>query len=204
LTDKLSFLKYWQYFCKLYLQIKINNMSQENTENLDKDTTSEVNQAETASVEQSELSVEEQLQEQLAQEKDKFLRLFAEFENYKKRTTKERIELFKTAGQEVLQAMLPVLDDFDRAWNQISTSQDEALVKGVELIHEKLKSTLTSKGLELVDIKAGDEFNADYAEAITQIPAPSEDLKGKIVDVIEKGYKLGDKIIRFPKVVIGN
>ncbi|WP_291275142.1 nucleotide exchange factor GrpE [Flavobacterium sp.] len=179
-------------------------MSQENTENLDKDTTSEVNQAETASVEQSELSVEEQLQEQLAQEKDKFLRLFAEFENYKKRTTKERIELFKTAGQEVLQAMLPVLDDFDRAWNQISTSQDEALVKGVELIHEKLKSTLTSKGLELVDIKAGDEFNADYAEAITQIPAPSEDLKGKIVDVIEKGYKLGDKIIRFPKVVIGN
>lgn len=179
-------------------------MSQENTENLDKDTNSEVNQAETASVEQSELSVEEQLQEQLAQEKDKFLRLFAEFENYKKRTTKERIDLFKTAGQEVLQAMLPVLDDFDRAWNQISTSQDEALVKGVELIHEKLKSTLTSKGLELVDIKAGDEFNADYAEAITQIPAPSEDLKGKIVDVIEKGYKLGDKIIRFPKVVIGN
>lgn len=179
-------------------------MSQENTENLDKDTNSEVNQAETASVEQSELSVEEQLQEQLAQEKDKFLRLFAEFENYKKRTTKERIELFKTAGQEVLQAMLPVLDDFDRAWNQISTSQDEALVKGVELIHEKLKSTLTSKGLELVDIKAGDEFNADYAEAITQIPVPSEDLKGKIVDVIEKGYKLGDKIIRFPKVVIGN
>lgn len=179
-------------------------MSQENTGNLDKDTNSEVNQAETASVEQSELSVEEQLQEQLAQEKDKFLRLFAEFENYKKRTTKERIELFKTAGQEVLQAMLPVLDDFDRAWKQISTSQDEALVKGVELIHEKLKSTLTSKGLELVDIKAGDEFNADYAEAITQIPAPSEDLKGKIVDVIEKGYKLGDKIIRFPKVVIGN
>lgn len=179
-------------------------MNQENTENLDKDTNSEVNQAETASVEQSELSVEEQLQEQLAQEKDKFLRLFAEFENYKKRTTKERIELFKTAGQEVLQAMLPVLDDFDRAWNQISTSQDEALVKGVELIHEKLKSTLISKGLELVDIKVGDEFNADYAEAITQIPAPSEDLKGKIVDVIEKGYKLGDKIIRFPKVVIGN
>ena len=178
-------------------------MSQENTENLDKDTNSEVNQAETASVEQSELSVEEQLQEQLAQEKDKFLRLFAEFENYKKRTTKERIELFKTAGQEVLQAMLPVLDDFDRAWSQISKSEDEALVKGVELIHEKLKSTLTSKGLEQVEIKAGDAFDADFAEAITQIPAPSDDLKGKIVDVIEKGYKLGDKIIRFPKVVVG-
>lgn len=150
-----------------------------------------------------ELTVEQQLEEQLAQEKDKFLRLFAEFENYKKRTAKERIDLFKTANQEVLQAMLPVLDDFDRAMQQISKSEDEALVKGVELIHEKLKSTLVAKGLEQVELKAGDDFNADFAEAITQIPAPSEDLKGKIVDVIEKGYKLGDKIIRFPKVVIG-
>lgn len=179
-------------------------MSQENTENIEKENIQAENTAENQAIDQPEMSVEEQLQEQLAQEKDKFLRLFAEFENYKKRTSKERIELFKTAGQEVLQAMLPVLDDFDRAWNQISKSEDEALVKGVELIHEKLKSTLTAKGLELVEIKAGDDFNADFAEAITQIPAPTEDLKGKIVDVIEKGYKLGDKIIRFPKVVIGN
>lgn len=152
----------------------------------------------------SNLTVEEKLQEELANEKDKFLRLFAEFENYKKRTAKERIDLFKTANQEVLQAMLPVLDDFDRAWNQISQSQEESLVKGVELIHDKLKSTLTSKGLEIVDVNIGDNFNPDFAEAITQIPAPTEDLKGKIVDVVEKGYKLGDKIIRFPKVVIGN
>lgn len=151
-----------------------------------------------------ELTVEQKLEEELAKEKDKFLRLFAEFENYKKRTTKERIDLFKTANQEVLQAMLPVLDDFDRAMTQISKSEDEVLLKGVELIHEKLKSTLVGKGLEEVEIKAGDVFNADFAEAITQIPAPSDDLKGKIVDVIEKGYKLGDKIIRFPKVVIGN
>ncbi|CCG52836.1 Chaperone protein GrpE [Flavobacterium indicum GPTSA100-9 = DSM 17447] len=179
-------------------------MSQENTENIEKDNIQDENIADNQAINQPEMSVEEQLQEQLAQEKDKFLRLFAEFENYKKRTSKERIELFKTAGQEVLQAMLPVLDDFDRAWNQISKSEDEALVKGVELIHDKLKSTLTAKGLELVEIKAGDDFNADFAEAITQIPAPTEDLKGKIVDVIEKGYKLGDKIIRFPKVVIGN
>lgn len=179
-------------------------MSQENTENIEKDNIQDENIADNQAINQPEMSVEEQLQEQLAQEKDKFLRLFAEFENYKKRTSKERIELFKTAGQEVLQAMLPVLDDFDRAWNQISKSDDEALVKGVELIHDKLKSTLTAKGLELVEIKAGDDFNADFAEAITQIPAPTEDLKGKIVDVIEKGYKLGDKIIRFPKVVIGN
>jgi molecular chaperone GrpE len=181
------------------------NMTTENTEfdqELD-DATIETN----ANGEQlivEELSVEEQLAQDLAKEKDKFLRLFAEFENYKKRTSKERLELFKTANQEVLLAMLPVLDDFDRATVEINKSDDENLKKGVELIHEKLKSTLVSKGLEQVEVRAGDAFNADFAEAITQIPAPSDKLKGKIVDVIEKGYKLGDKIIRFPKVVIGN
>ena len=150
-----------------------------------------------------ELSTEEQLAKDLANEKDKYLRLFAEFENYKRRTSKERVELFKTANQEVLLAMLPILDDFDRALVEISKTGDEALVKGVELIHEKLKGTLSSKGLELVEVKAGDAFDADFAEAITQIPAPSPELKGKVVDVLEKGYKLGDRIIRFPKVVIG-
>ncbi|HEY1196445.1 MULTISPECIES: nucleotide exchange factor GrpE [Flavobacterium] len=181
------------------------NMTTENTEfdqELD-DATIETN----ANGEQlivEELSVEEQLAQDLAKEKDKFLRLFAEFENYKKRTSKERLELFKTANQEVLLAMLPVLDDFDRAAVEINKSDDENLKKGVELIHEKLKNTLVSKGLEQVEIQAGDAFNADIAEAITQIPAPSDKLKGKIVDVIEKGYKLGDKIIRFPKVVVGN
>jgi molecular chaperone GrpE len=99
--------------------------------------------------------------------------------------------------------MLPVLDDFDRAWAQVSKSDDEALVTGVQLIHDKLRTTLVSKGLEEVEVKAGDIFDADFAEAITQIPTPNDKLKGKIVDVIEKGYKLGDKIIRFPKVVIG-
>ena len=148
-----------------------------------------------------EISKEEQLSQDLASEKDKFLRLFAEFENYKRRTTKERIELFKTANQEVLLALLPVLDDFDRAMIEINKSEDELLSKGVELIFDKLKATLVSKGLEQVEVKAGDAFNADFAEAITQIPAPK--MKGKIVDVLEKGYKLGDKIIRFPKVVIG-
>ncbi|WP_409559641.1 nucleotide exchange factor GrpE [Flavobacterium sp.] len=177
-------------------------MSQENTENMENETMQNENVSENQEVTNSELTAEEQLQEDLAKEKDKFLRLFAEFENYKKRTSKERVELFKTAGQEVLQAMLPVMDDFDRAMAQISKSEDEALVKGVELIHEKLKSTLISKGLEEVEIKSGDDFNADFAEAITQIPA-GDDMKGKIVDVVEKGYKLGDKIIRFPKVVIG-
>ena len=150
-----------------------------------------------------ELTAEEQLNQDLVKEKDKFLRLFAEFENYKRRTAKERIDLFKSANQEVLQAMLPVMDDFDRAITEIKKSDDDVLLKGVELIHEKLKSTLVSKGLEEVVVKHGDLFDADFAEAITQIPAPSPNFKGKIVDVIEKGYKLGDKIIRFPKVVIG-
>ncbi len=149
------------------------------------------------------LSIEEQLTQDLASEKDKYIRLFAEFENYKRRTTKERIESFKTANQEVLQAILPVVDDFDRALTEIKKTDDNVLIVGVELIYEKLKSTMVSKGLEEVEIKIGDIFNADFAEAITQIPSPSPNLKGKIVDVIEKGYKLGDKIIRFPKVVIG-
>lgn len=187
------------------------NMSQENSENVEKDLTQDelVNENEAATQPEGvgsaeELTAEEKLTEDLAKEKDKFLRLFAEFENYKKRTSKERMDLFKTANQEVLQALLPVLDDFDRAMVQISKSEDELLLKGVELIHNKLKDTLVSKGLEQVELKAGDAFNADFAEAITQIPAPTPDLKGKVVDVLEKGYKLGDKIIRFPKVVIGN
>ena len=151
-----------------------------------------------------ELTVEEQLASDLAQEKDKFLRLFAEFENYKRRTTKERIELFSTASQDVIKALLPVLDDFDRALLEISKSESTELSKGVELIKNKLSSTLEQKGLELIEVNSGEVFNADDHEAITQIPAPTEDMKGKIIDVIEKGYKLGDKVIRFPKVVIGN
>ena len=150
------------------------------------------------------ISVEEQLQTELKSEKDKFLRLFAEFENYKKRTTKERIDLFKTASQDVMVSMLPVLDDFERALNHIEEDKEaEDLRKGVMLIYQKLLSTLEQKGLSVVKIEKGDVFNADDHEAITQIPAPTKDLKGKIIDVIEKGYKLGDKVIRFPKVVIG-
>jgi len=180
-------------------------MTTENTEmDQDLNATALENNENEEQVNVEELSVEEQLTQDLANEKDKHLRLFAEFENYKRRTSKERIDLFKTANQEVLLAILPVLDDFDRAIIEIKKSEEEVLLEGVELIHDKLKSTLFSKGLEEVTVKAGDLFDADFAEAITQIPAPSPNLKGKIVDVLEKGYKLGDKIIRFPKVVIGN
>lgn len=152
-------------------------------------------------IEQTE---EEQLREDLAKEKDKFLRLFAEFENYKRRTSKERMELFKTAGQEVIVSLLPVLDDFDRALKELSKSDDEEVFKGVNLINGKLNETLKSKGLEALTVKAGDTFDAEIHEAITQIPAPSKKMKGKVIDVVEKGFKLGDRIIRHPKVVVGN
>lgn len=164
------------------------------------------NQTETIEVDQesaSKQTQEEALQEEIKQEKDKFLRLFAEFENYKRRTAKERIDLFKTANEDVMKALLPVLDDFDRAYAEISKTEEKDLLKGVELISNKLKTTLEQKGLSIINVSNGDTFNADNHEAITQIPAPSEDLKGKIIDIVEKGYALGDKVIRFPKVVIG-
>ena len=141
--------------------------------------------------------------DELQLEKEKFLRLFAEFENYKKRTARERIELFTTASEELMTSLLPILDDFDRANAEIEKNMDKEIFKGVILIQNKFKDVLTSKGLSLIEVKKGDKFNADNHEAVTQIEAPSSKLKGKIIDVIEKGYKLGEKIIRYPKVVIG-
>jgi len=178
-------------------------MSKKDTKKHEEDPQVDTQAPETETAPVEELSVEEQLKEDLFKEKDKFIRLFAEFENYKRRTAKERLDLFKTASEDVMKAMLPVLDDFDRAYVEISKTKEKDLLKGVELISTKLKDTLKSKGLEVIAVKQGDVFNADDHEAITQIPAPSDDLKGKIIDVIEKGYKLGDKVIRFPKVVIG-
>lgn len=145
----------------------------------------------------------ESLQEELQKEKDRNLRLFAEFENFKKRTGRERIELFKTASEDVMISLLPVLDDFDRALNEIKKAEDDELFNGVELINNKLKEVLKSNGLEKIGTKQGDHFNSDDHEAVTQIPSPNKKLKGKIVDVIECGYMLGEKIIRYPKVVIG-
>ena len=143
-----------------------------------------------------------ELSENLNQEKDKYLRLFAEFENFKKRTARERIELFKTAGQEVITAILPILDDFDRAIDQTPKDHEE-LIKGFVLIKNKLTDVLKSNGLNLTETNVGDTFDAEIHEAITLIPATDESQKGKIIDITEKGYQLGDKIIRFPKVVVG-
>ena len=142
-------------------------------------------------------------EELIQQEKDKYLRLFAEFENYKKRTSKERIELFKTASQELMTSLLPIMDDFDRGLTEIKKVKDKELLKGMQLINDKFKNTLTQKGLTEIEVNKGDVFDAEIHEAITQIPAPSDKLKGKVIDAVEKGYKLGDKIIRYPKVVIG-
>lgn len=182
-------------------------MNTTNQEENEKDTIQE-NEAETTTVnsensEETESVREESIEEQLAQEKDKFLRLFAEFENYKKRTTKERIDLFKTAGREVITALLPVIDDFDRALPEIKKSTDTETLKGIELIHNKLKEVLKSKGLTEIEVGVGDDFDSEVHEAITQIPAPDDSLKGKVIDTVEKGYTLGDQIIRHPKVVVG-
>ena len=159
---------------------------------IDKNTESVENQVE-----------EVNLEDQVKEERDKFLRLFAEFENYKRRTAKERIELFSTASEEVMISLLPILDDFDRASAEIEKDKENEIFKGVLLIKNKLFDSLKSKGLALIEVNKGDGFNADNHEAVTQITAPSKDMKGKIIDVIEKGYKLGEKVIRYPKVVIG-
>ena len=143
-------------------------------------------------------------EELLAEEKDRYVRLFAEFENYKKRTAKEKMDFFQYANQDMMISMLGVLDDFERALKEIAKNGNEADLQGVELIYQKFKNRLLEKGLKPMEVNAGDSFNVDFHEAITQIPAPSEDLKGKIVDVIETGYTLNDKVIRFAKVVTGN
>ena len=141
-----------------------------------------------------------ELNELLDNEKNKYVRLFAEFENYKRRTTKERIELFKTAGKEVLSSLIPVIEDFKRALNQEDSKEDDA--KGIQLIYNKFIETLKSQGLEELEVNIGDPFDSDIHEAISQIPSQEDGQKGKIIDIIEGGYKLGDQVIKFPKVVV--
>ena len=147
-----------------------------------------------------ELKQELTIEEKFATLNDKHLRLFAEFENFKKRTAKERMDLYKTAGESVLIALLPILDDFERSIKANQKQGDE----GVVLIYNKLKSILETKGLKIMEDPVGQELNTDYHEAITNIPAPSDDMMGKIIDVVEKGYFLNEKVIRYAKVVVAN
>lgn len=145
----------------------------------------------------------EDLEQEVGELKDKYIRLYAEFDNFRKRTARERLELMKTAGQDILQDLLPVLDDLDRAKEMVEKSgKAEDLQSGFDLIAHKLKKSLEAKGLTPMD-SMGQPFDPEWHEAITEIPAPSEDMKGKVVDVIEKGYLLNDKIIRYAKVVVG-
>ena len=195
----------------LHLELQTNKLPMSTKDKKEKSQVEEVSEKtsspETSSdaqvVNEDEKTTEEKLSEDLQNEKDKYLRLFAEFENYKKRTARERIDLFKTAGEDMVKAVLPVLDDFDRALKEFSEDQEDVHVQGMMLISNKLKENLKQKGLDVSQTSAGDVFNADNHEAVTQIPSPTDDMKGKIIDVLEKGYTLGGKIIRYPKVVIG-
>ena len=154
--------------------------------------------AKSGSTKKKSPSVKE-LNEQINNEKDKYVRLFAEFENYKRRTAKERIELFKTAGKDVLSSLVPVLEDFKRAISQEGSNSDD---EGINLIYNKFNETLKNQGLIEVEVNLGDVFDAEIHEAISQIPAKDESQKGKIIDIIQGGYKIGDNIITYPKVVV--
>lgn len=153
--------------------------------------------------ESGEVNEVEKLTQELQNQKEQYLRLFAEFDNFKKRTAKERMDFFKTANSETILALLPVLDDFERAINEIGKSEDHEMLKGVELIQNKLIETLRAKGLKKMEIAAGDDFDVELMEAVAQIPAPEENLKGKIIDVAQTGYLLTDKVLRHAKVVVG-
>jgi len=176
------------------------NEAQENTMNINADE----NTAGITNMDESIVENEtEKLKDELNEQKDKYLRLAAEFDNYRKRTSKEKYELIQTAGKDIIISLLEILDDIDRAENQINNSDDFALQKeGVTLVFNKIRSTLQSRGLKVLE-SVHTIFDVEKHEAITEIPAPTEDLKGKVIDEVQKGYYLNDKIIRFAKVVVG-
>lgn len=184
---------------------KVEEPEVENTQNEETAAEQEATQ-ETAAEETKEQTPEEKIEEleaTIAEQKDKYLRLFAEFDNYKKRTAKERLELIQTAGKDVMLSIIPTLDDLNRAIQNAEEATDvEAVKEGFVLVKNKLFGSLTQKGLKPMQAK-GEAFNPDHHEALTKIPAPSEDMKGKVIDEIETGYTLNDKIIRYAKVVVG-
>ncbi|HEY3401967.1 MAG TPA: nucleotide exchange factor GrpE [Ohtaekwangia sp.] len=146
----------------------------------------------------------EKLQTELTEQKDKYLRLYSEFENFRRRTAKEKMEMVLSANEQLIKALIPVVDDFERAEKAFGDKKESKELEGFFLIQNKFRKILDQYGVKAMEIKAGADFNADLHEAITQIPAPEEKLKGKIVDVIEKGYLLNEKVIRFAKVVVGS
>jgi len=163
----------------------------------------EVESKEEETKEEANERLEPTLEEQLGEAKDKYLRLYSEFENFRRRTSKEKLDLISTANKDLMADLLPVLDDFERAMNASMDSDDiKALREGMELIQNKLDKSLQNRGLKKMEVKKGDGFDDEKHEAITQIPAEKK-LEGKVVDVIEAGYTLGDTVVRFAKVVVG-
>jgi len=175
----------------------------QNEEILSENNESAENVSDPTPVNTSDESSVEKIQTELAEQKEKFIRLYSEFENFRRRTAKEKLDLIQSANEQLIKTLLPVIDDFDRAEKSFRDKNDKEL-EGFFLIHSKFKKVLDQAGVKMMDIKAGSEFNPDLHEAITQIPAPDASLKGKIVDVIEPGYLLTDKVIRFAKVVVGS
>jgi len=159
---------------------------------------------ETAAAEKGPEAIIQKLEQDLTEQKDKYLRLYSEFENFRRRTSKEKGEMVQTANEQLLKALLPVVDDFERAEKSFESRKEEKELEGFFLIQNKFKKTLDQYGVKVMDVKVGSDFNADFHEAITQIPAPDEKLKGKVVDVVEKGFLLNNKVIRFAKVVVGS
>jgi molecular chaperone GrpE len=210
----LTLKKLWQTVCPLFLRKKKysmdeKDMQQTDTQATEVDTEMNINSDDNIpGTNNLSNPVEDdgevnKLKEEVEQQKDKYLRLFAEFDNFKRRNAKERIELIQTAGKEVITSMLDVLDDCDRAEKQILGSEDvEQIKQGVQLVFNKLRTTMQNRGLKPME-SVGEEFDVEKHEAITEIPAPNDALKGKVVDEVTKGYLLNDKIIRFAKVVVG-
>lgn len=162
------------------------------------------NSTEEVKEEAPQLTPLEEMEIQVKELNDKYLRLYSEFDNYRKRTQKERLEMIQTAGEDVIKMMLPIIDDFERAQKSMDEKGDFQMLKdGVDLIYNKLLNSLATKGLTPMSSSIGEKFDSDIQEAITQVPAPSEDLKGKVIDEVEKGYMLKEKVIRFAKVVVG-
>ncbi len=178
-----------------------NNTAEETVDNTGVETDKETQENETP--ETVELSVEDKLKQEVAELNDKYLRLFAEFDNFKRRTQKERIELLQTAGKDIVVSLLPVLDDFERAIKSTENTTEVAPIReGIVLVQSKIKGILGQKGLKEIE-SLNTKFNTDLHEAITQVPSPTEEQKGKVIDELEKGYTLNDKVIRFAKVVVG-
>lgn len=202
MADKMSFRKVLasiliKPFAQIHRLMSNNDIKEE------KDEIKEEVQAEGQEVENTSEKAEPSVEDQIKELNDKYMRLYSEFENFRRRTSKEKIELIQTAGADLIKELLPVLDDMERAMESNAKSEDiEAIKEGFQLVHNKFNKILVSKGLQVKEDK-GEVFDADVHEAIAKIPAPEENLKGKVVDVVEKGYALNDKVLRYSKVVVG-